>query len=208
MSKSKRADTGAGFEAELSLIHRAYEFQRAGRLRKQHVPFKFIKGQWQPVGAAGVDFVGHVVLRDFEAHVSGVSIRRLETCRRLYPSAHVYPVAFDAKVLGREHATYHHEKKMQHQLHALRDEAATGVYAFLLIYAPQIERVFMLPIENHFEALLTRGVKLWERHARLNGPDALDVNPLAPSMARPTDGAFPGLWDWAPLLQWCPGLHD
>lgn len=199
----QRGITGAGFESVLTVTHRYYEFRKIGRIRKQYPPFVKTKTGWQPrAGGAGVDYAGHVnvitkiVPMDYEFIGAPLGTR----------DSFLILVAFDAKVQDVEHSTYKHDPKKQHQLIDLRDEADAGVSAFLLIYAPKVIRVFMLPIRNHFDDLLSgRGVKLYEL-----APDRRTVLPLVPSIAPPAQAAgFPiSSYDWIPLLKWCPGGHD
>jgi len=229
----KRADTGAGLENMLAMMHRFYEYHRIGRLHKQNPPFKRGAKGWFPVGAAGVDYVGHVcarVVRDQRARdqqelddltdptrIEGVAMDARDSARR------VYPIAFDAKVLKADHSTYKHDVALQHQLLDLRDEARAGVSAFLLIHAPKVERVFILPIANHFDDLLSgRGVTLYETVAFSAGASRRgEIFPLVPSVGRlharepmlasPGAPSIPGelaLYDWIPLLKWCPNGYD
>jgi hypothetical protein len=197
----KRGKTGRDFEAELDMTHRAYEFAHFGKIWPHSPPFVFARKKWIPrAGGGPVDRTGHVCLEI----VGGLAWRGCsifdETKQR-----RVVPVAFDVKVLGLEHATYQHEKPRQHQLHQLREAAQAGQGAFLLVQAPKVNRVFMIPIQNHMSDLLSgHGVQLYETRRperRTKGGAVIEsavIEPLLPSIER----SHPFGWDWIPLLKW------
>lgn len=189
----QRVHTGKRFETALAMTHRQYEFLKWGKIWPHATPFVRVKGQWIPrAGGGPVDYTGHVHIARDGAVIRGARLRA--------PEVRTIPVAFDAKVLGSDHATYHHEKKRQHQLHALRDASAAGVCAFLLVLAPQLDapagRVFAIDVAAHFVDLLRpHGLKLFER----SSPKAEPFLHL-PSIA-PATTTIAG-WDWIPLLDW------
>lgn len=183
-SARKRLVTGRDFEADVDFTIAEYEMRGWGKIRRNHVPTKFIKNQRTAIGGAHVDRTGWLRV---EYTVEG-------RWRGSKSGLVVAPLAFDAKVLSEGHATYHHEVKKQHQLHDLKAAAEAGEFAFLLIYARDAEAVFVVPILPHFSALLSpRGVKLWEwfeEHRR----------PLLPSI--PKKAGSIGC-DFLPLLPHC-----
>lgn len=198
-----RLDTGADFEGELDQAHTQFEFRKWGRIRRNHIPTKVItdrKNGGGPrrivVSGADVDRSGWVSVECFEeatifnkAGWHGVPY----SARGQYHQ--IIPVSFDAKVLPEAAATYQHAKDLQHQLHSLRDAANAGEYAFLLILCRRLELVFAIPIQKHFDALVSgRGVKVYERL------DGGRIGTLLPHVRR--DPLIVG-WNWIPLLQHC-----
>lgn len=157
-----RLDTGADFEGAVDALHRLWEFQHWGRVRRNNPPVKWIKGKPRVVGAADVDRTGWVRVVERDGVWTGIGPdekRQLADYTR-----GIIPVAFDNKVLGMGAATYQHDRDLQHQLHSLMDAARAGEYAFLLVLARQVGLVFALQIQQHFPALLSgAGVKLFDR---------------------------------------------
>lgn len=192
----KRRKTGGDFEADLNMTHRQYELLKWGKIWPHDPPFVRFDDKWHPKKGGGpVDRTGHVRVRFFQTEPS---FRDDTDNWKGDKDGEVIPIAFDAKVQDATRATYQHKKEQQHQLHTLRDAAAAGVFAFLLIYAPQVERLFALPILNHFDDLISRrGVVLF-KYDRVG-----ECFPLVPSIER---GSSSLIWDWIPLLKWCePG---
>lgn len=204
-----RVQTGRDFEAELDMVHAQYEFLKWGKIRRNYVPTRIVSGK-EPghkrrvsAGVAHVDRTGWVRV---ESDPVDATIWRgakpLSSLGHSVATTHVVPVAFDAKVLKDDRVAYRHEVEQQHQLHDLKEAAEAGEYAFLLILARQVDRVFALPILPWFSLLLSgRGVALYER--RVHEPDSReDIVPLVPSVTRASSGPVAG-WDWIPLLRDC-----
>lgn len=185
-SSRLRAKTGKDFESALDAMHAQYEFRKWGKIRRNWAPTKRIaKDKVISLGAADVDRSGWI-----NAYLTGELSVGIPWTQR---GGVRFPVAFDAKVLSRGHATYQHDLPLQHQLHALRASADAGEYAFLLVYAPQVERVFALSIRRHFNALVSRaGVTLWDTTGKF----------LQPSITRTNENGIVG-WNWIPLVRHC-----
>lgn len=195
-SSRRRKETGAGFEADLDMVHTQYEFRQWGRVRRNHIPTKVIgshhgRGSRVAVGGADVDRTGWVRVQQLRG---GVHAQRDSWAGTNAPNGAIIPVAFDAKVLDTDHATYRHSVDQQHQLHALRAAAQAGEYAFLLVLARQVGRIFAVPIVQHFDALLRDGVKLY---ASASAGDCTPLLPSIPVLCGPLGR------DWIPLLQYC-----
>lgn len=194
----KRARTGAAFQQQLRGTHENYLNRRWGFVLEQHPPFVRTKDGWTPRGHGHCDYAGHVNLIPW-VHPPGHPNAR---AAGLSAEGAPVPVYFDAKVLGREHASYTHLQRDQHQLIGLRAALRGGGYAFLLVLAPQVERVFMIGIAEHFTELMRgSGVTLWEWQRPLPNGALIDsarvLFPLLPSCEW---SAAIG-WHWAPLLR-------
>lgn len=185
----QRGKTGRDFEGELDQMHTWYEFQKIGKIRRNHAPTKVVRkrGERQrvAVGGAHVDRTGWV--RVERKLIGGPPY--LVACADPTRGT-IIPIAFDAKVLGASaRGLYRHEVDRQHQLHDLREAARVGEVAFLLVLAPDRGRLFGLEIGAHFDALISgQGVRLWDA-----------VRWLVPSIGR-TRGPGPIGWDWLQLL--------
>lgn len=190
-----RLDTGADFEGSVDMLHAQYEFRRWGRMRRNNPQVKWIKGKPRVVGAADVDRSGWL-----RVHVHWDPKREANIwkgCDGVSANGEIIPTAFDSKVLQMGAATYQHDRELQHQLHSLRDAANAGEYAFLLVLARQVGVVFALPIQKHFDALISgRGVKLFER-LREDSPAGGRIATTIPHVAYGPE------WSYIPLLQHC-----
>jgi hypothetical protein len=219
----KRGKTGGDFEADLNMLHRQYEGLKWGYIWPHSPPFVRVKNEWRPKAGGGpVDRTGHVIVRVERSSIAGdvgwEEVQDFHGVNPLDPSwidvaeFRTVPVAFDAKVLDEKSSRYRHDPKKQHQLHQLRDAARAGVFAFLLVFARQIDRVFTIPIENYFSDLIRgRGVELFEWRTDRGVPGGAshprEAFPLLPSVARNATRGVHG-FDWIPLLPWCePGAN-
>lgn len=186
----KRARTGKAFEAQLDDTH-AGMLQRGEGYIIPHYPPTVQVGRWRAFkkGGGPCDYSGHV-------NSPAMSARRQ------------VPVVFDAKVLGLEHLSYTHDPEKMAQLQHLKNATIAGAAAFLLVYAPAIERVFVVGFSLHGAELVERRpIQLYEK--RRNGWSVetrlgrstqvphYDVFPLLPSVPY-TIGKG---WLWAPLLR-------
>lgn len=189
----KRARTGKAFEAQLDDTHRGMLERREGYIIP-HYPPTIQVGRWRTFkkGGGPCDYSGHV---NREGEIA-------RTVDRI-------PVVFDAKVVGLEHASYVHDPSKMHQLDHLSDASSAGATAFLLVYAEQIERVFVIGWREHGPQLLNRqGVTLYEttlrgevidrRLGRDRPVKVYDRTPLLPSIPY-TPGRG---WLWASLLSY------
>jgi hypothetical protein len=189
----KRDLTGKLFQRELDATHEGYLAQGWGFVLKQHVPFVRAKDGWKPAGAARCDYAGHVNVvppaSDLATHAKYRNVQGF----LLHHEGVPVPVYFDAKVLGKRHATYQHAVEQQHQLTDLRAALNGGGYAFLLVCAREVERAFVVGIAEHFDDLMRgHGVRLYEtKRGYVPG------EPLLPSCEYRLDVG----WHWAPLLR-------
>lgn len=199
-----RKITGRDFENELDTQHQAYEYSHWGKIRRNHAPTKIITRRNDPTksktrittGVAHVDRTGWVSVRPYQDATCGAHEWRWRGDPWTNTGNRIVPVAFDAKVMSAGHASYVHETSKQHQLHDLRDAANAGEWAFLLVLVRSVERVFAIPIANHFSELIGRSVKLYERERDHGAPQ---IFPLLPSTTR-TGTGLTQTWDWIPLL--------
>lgn len=200
----KRARTGTSFEQMMDHTHRILELRHAAKLWEHNPKFKRIKkkhepgSEWIPLKGGGpIDRTGHVFVTvdPLDNHEEKWGWIPYTNAR-----ARCIPVAFDLKVISESHATYHHTHEQKHQLFDLRDAADAGVFAFLLVHSSKAQRVFLLPIRNHFTELVgMRGVQLFES-VRVPGAavGGWRIDPLVPSITE-----TPGIgWDWTPLLKY------
>jgi hypothetical protein len=106
---------------------------------------------------------------------------------------------------GRRLGWYEHDVALQHQLHSLRDAAVHGEAAFLLVldrgtvHPGEPERVYAIPILNHFDELLRDGVQLFEMQGGRGRGTLRERFSLLPSITR-TDAVG---WDWLKLVPDC-----
>lgn len=207
-SSRQRLKTGVDFESDLDFTHAEWRHRKYGIIRKNHLPSKIIGrdengARMVRTGAADCDRSGwvsiskHFVGTDDEIwRPMSVRARPLDQLAGVGPI--IIPVAIEAKVQKAQHSTYVHERDRYHQLHSLKAAAEDGEFAFLLVFAPAVERVFALPILNHFNDLIIgRGVTLWEKRRWLDG---FVVDPLVPSVTKKVGSIG---CDWLPILPHC-----
>lgn len=210
-SSRLRATTGINFEHDLDITHAEWRFRKYGIIRKNYLPSKIVGKDDRGVrlvrtGPADIDRSGWVSI---SKHFVGTDdevwrpISRyaapLDQLAGVGPI--ILPVAIEAKVQKADHATYVHEPDRIHQLQTLKAAADDGEYAFLLVYAPAVERVFAIPILNHFNELISgRGVTLWEKRRWAAAPGGFITEPLLPSIPKRVGSIG---CDWLPLLPHC-----
>lgn len=204
----KRGRTGSAFEGELDATHTRWRFLRWGNIRRNNAPSKVIRSRSDGAakriitGAADVDRTGWVNVTVQGDHYVGRDWRT---------GGDPLPVAFDAKVQPESSDTYYHAVELQHQLHSLKDAALAGEYSFLLVQVPKFYdtdwipggappggRVFLLPILDHFDALLAgRGVQTYRREGGRGTGTLRSFVPLVPCIGWSAESLG---WDWIPLL--------
>lgn len=143
----RRVQTGKRFEGSLTRIHEHYRARGIGKLLP-HYPKTLQVGKRlvRAKGGAPVDFSGAVKVGDRS-----------------------YAVAFDAKVLDRQAASYDHDRDQRHQLLELHDIARAGGLAFLLVEIPKHDYAVVLYGPELFVRMMAgdrvlvhrRGVPLW-----------------------------------------------
>lgn len=205
----KRRLTGDNFEAEIDVTCAAYEFRKWGKIRRNYIPTKVV-GRDQKFGTKRVAAGPAHVDRTGWSRVQLVCAACSHPLCLCQPSreptvwagatphqtwGRIIPIAFECKVMdeSQRRGWYFHDKDLQHQLHDLKAAAEAGEYAFLLVLSRKVGRVFAIPIQEHYTALLSgQGVQLYDH-------DNEDI-PLFPSITKRAQEIG---WDWIPLLQHC-----
>jgi hypothetical protein len=194
---SKRAKTGAKFEAELDDTHEWLTKQGFGHVLPHYPPTNKIPQQNGPPklvyrkGGGPCDYSGHVNMEWF-AHRASCKLAK-------YPGVDVVqrPVVFDAKTLGVKHASYRHNAEQIAQVKHLENAHAGGALAFLLVRADEVGRAFAIAYHLHADDLLhSRPITLFETIRTPNRTS--EVFPLLPSCSY-----IPGKgWLWPSMLPW------
>lgn len=190
----KRKKTGDSFEAELDTFHTQMSMRGWGKIRHNHVPTKVVgvdskkRARRITVGEADVDRAGWVRVRILRAVYEAQQSVAVPD-----PFGHVVPVAFEAKVLGEtvRDGYYIHDPALYHQLDRLRDAAAAGEVAFLLVLDRALKRVFGVPIMPHYHSLRTAiGVQMYFHLGS-------ELRTLVPSVERDLNLG----WNWIPMIE-------
>jgi len=166
LAAKRRQATGRRFEQRLDAMHASYEVRKLGKI-VPHYPRTVLvpgRGRMFAKGGAPVDYSG--VLRIPHTDADGGTDPRM-----------VRAVAFDAKVMHDEHASYTHPKEQRHQLLQLMGFHRGGALAFLLFedrVAGQLVVVHGLEIFDALlsgEAIRLRGEPRWPRTPVRTGTD-------------------------------------
>lgn len=166
--------SGQSFQAELDTTHSSLLTRRYGaiyRHAKETVGAP-PSGPGKPgslrfkKGGNPVDYTGHLNYRWTPGYANGVGAGWVP-CTPSGPACIRVPIAFDAK---RESTalTYHsREADQKRQLLDLRDAAAAGAWAFLLVHVVAVRAVFVIHRPEYFDTLLGGGsVRLVESKSR------------------------------------------
>lgn len=191
---SKRAKTGAKFEAQLDDTHEGFIRDGFGVVLPHYPPTVKIPQHSGPpkliyrTGGGPCDYSGHVNMITADRSVDWKLAKFFIEYRPL--NGWQVPVVFDAKVLGEKHLSYRHDPKRIAQVKHLENAQRGGALAFLLIRADDVGRVFCVSYRNHADELLrSKPITLFERTGR-------ECFPLLPSI-----GYTPGKgWLWPAML--------
>lgn len=190
-AQSKRAKTGAKFEAELDETHEWLRAQSFGYIMLHYPPTIKI-GSANGVrivyrkGGGPCDYSGHVNIRSARRRVDW-KLERADVADVVR-----LPVVFDAKTLTAGRASYTHSAEQIAQVKYLENAHGGGALAFLLVRCDTLGRVFGVSYANHADELLrSKPIRLYET---VKG----ERFPLLPSI-----GFTPGKgWLWPEMLPW------
>jgi hypothetical protein len=158
--------SGQSFQAELDTTHGTLLTRRQGAIYRHAKETVGVPGTKDKPGSlrfkAGgnpVDYTGHLNYRWDRS--------RWVLCTTSDPGCIRMPVAFDAKREGSRLVYNSREAEQKRQLLDLRDAAAAGAWAFLLVHVVAVRAAFIIHRPEYFQTLLSgHTVRLVESASR------------------------------------------
>jgi penicillin-binding protein-related factor A (putative recombinase) len=180
LAAKRRTAAGKRFEERLNAMHASYEVRKLGKVVPHYprtVPTP--RGRVFAKGGSPIDYSGVLQVQVY-------AFRHTDPTNNV-PITTPFAIAFDAKVLGEEHASYTHSKEQRHQLLQLIAFHRGGALAFLLFEDRNTERLVIVHGLDTFDALLAgesvlvRGDPRWPRTSVRTGID-YDYRQILPQL--------------------------
>lgn len=159
--KLNQFHSGQSFQAELDTTHATLLTRRQAAIYRHAKETVGVPGSKDKPGSlrfkAGgnpVDYTGHVNYRWTPGYANGVGAG-WELCRPDAPGCIRVPIAFDAKRESKHLAYTSREAEQKRQLMDLRDAAAAGAWAFLLVHCVAVRAAFIIHRPEYFQTLIS-----------------------------------------------------